>query len=88
MLTLVCERYPTAGAQSARLQNAPVARGVFFCGSFVAKRRVAEDPEFYFHTARPPLDFFDPKIRKVLPVYKLVRMIEVGYEVSDCVVPE
>ena len=56
----------------------------------VAKRRVAEDPEFYFHTARPPLlkDFFDPKIRKVLPVYKLVRMIEVSYEVSDCVVPE
>jgi hypothetical protein len=56
----------------------------------VAKRRVAEDPEFYFHTARPPLlkDFFDPKIGKVLPVHKLVRMIEVSVEVRDYLVPE
>ena len=56
----------------------------------VAKRRVAEDPEFYFHTARPPLlrDFFDPKIVKVLQVQKLVRMIELSYEVRDYLVPE
>lgn len=54
----------------------------------VAKRRVAEDPEFYFHTARPPLlkDFFDPKIRKALQVHKLVRMIEVSVEVRDYLV--
>lgn len=56
----------------------------------VAKRRVAEDPEFYFHTARPPLlkDFFDPKIRRILPVHKLMRMIEVSFEVRDYLVPQ
>lgn len=56
----------------------------------VAKRRVAEDPEFYFHTARPPLlkDFFDPKIRKVLLARKLIRMIELSYEVRDYLVQQ
>lgn len=50
-----------------------------------AKREVAADPDFYFNTARPPLlkDFFDPKIRKVWPIYKQVRMVEVTFEVRD-----
>jgi hypothetical protein len=54
-----------------------------------AKATVAEDPEFYFHTARPPLlkDFFDPKIGKVFRTHKQVRMIEVNYEVRDFTVP-
>ena len=56
----------------------------------IKKSVIAEDPEFYFHTARPPLlkDFFDPKIRKVLQVYKRTRMIEVNFEVQDHVVPD
>jgi hypothetical protein len=50
-----------------------------------AKRSVVENPDFYFNTARPPLlkDFFDPKICKVLQVYKQVRTIEVSFEVRD-----
>jgi hypothetical protein len=50
-----------------------------------AKHSVAQDPDFYFKTARPPLlkDFFDPKIRKVLPIYKQVRVVEVNFEVRD-----
>lgn len=56
----------------------------------VAKRRVAEDPEFYFHTARPPLlkDFFDPKIRKLVRAHKMLRTIEVSFKVRDYLVPE
>jgi hypothetical protein len=54
------------------------------------KRDVAERAEFYFESARPPLlkDFFDSKIRKVLPVHKSVRQIEVNFEVKDFLVPE
>jgi hypothetical protein len=53
-----------------------------------AKAVVAEDPDFYFSTARPPLlkDFFDPKIRKKLQVHKQMRMIEVNFEVRDYLV--
>jgi hypothetical protein len=58
--------------------------------NLVAKRRVAEDPAFYFRSVRPPLlkDFFDPRIRKVLPTRKITRMVEVSFEVSDFTVPE
>ncbi len=51
----------------------------------IAKRDIAEDPAFYFKAARPPLlkDFLDPKIRKVLPVHKTSRMIEVNFEIRD-----
>ena len=55
-----------------------------------AKAVVVEHPDFYLKTARPPLlkDFFDPKIRKILPTRKLVRMIEVNFEVKDYLLPE
>ena len=55
-----------------------------------AKTVVVEHPDFYFKTARPPLlkDFFDPKIRKILPTRKLIRMIEVNVEVKDYLLPE
>jgi hypothetical protein len=54
------------------------------------KSRVADDAEFYFESARPPLlqDFFDPKIRKVLPIRKRVRLIEVNFEIRDFLVAE
>lgn len=53
-----------------------------------AKSVVTEDPGFYFGAARPPLlkDFFDPRIRKRLRVYKQTRLIEVNFEVRDFVV--
>jgi hypothetical protein len=54
------------------------------------KREVADQAEFYFESARPPLlkDYFDPRIRKVLPVRKRVRQIEVDFEIKDFLVPE
>ena len=53
--------------------------------ALAAKGVVAQDPDFYFKTARPPLlkDFFDPRIRKVLRVRKQVRMIEVNFKVRE-----
>lgn len=46
---------------------------------------VAKSPGYYFNAPRPPLlkDFFDPKIRKVLPVKKMFRMVEVNFEVKE-----
>jgi hypothetical protein len=54
------------------------------------KSSVAEDAEFYFESARPPLlkDFFDPNIRKVLPTRRVVRQIEVSFEVKEYFVCE
>lgn len=51
----------------------------------VAKACVASDPGYYFNAPRPPLlkDFLDPRIRKVLPVKKMARVIELSYEVRD-----
>lgn len=54
------------------------------------KGDVAEHAEFYFESARPPLlkDFFDSRIRKVLPVHRTLRQIEVSFEVKDFLVRE
>jgi hypothetical protein len=51
----------------------------------VAKSVVANDPGYFFNSPRPPMlkDFVDPRIRKVLPVKKVSRMIEVNFEVRD-----
>jgi len=50
-----------------------------------ARAVVASDPDFYFRSARPPLlkDFFDPRIRRVLRTPKMMRVIEVTYEVRE-----
>ncbi len=55
----------------------------------IAKTSVARNPDFFFKSHRPPLlmDYFDPKIRKSLTTHKLVRMIEVSYEVKEYLVP-
>jgi hypothetical protein len=56
----------------------------------VAKQIVAADPGYFFNAPRPPLlkDFFDPKIRKVLQIKKVIRAIEVNYEIRDYFVQE
>jgi hypothetical protein len=45
----------------------------------------ASDPAFYFRAARPPMlkDFFDPRIRKVVKVPRLMRLLEVSIEVKE-----
>jgi hypothetical protein len=55
-----------------------------------AKSRVAERAEFYFESARPPLlkDFFDPRLRKRLPLRPRMRHIELSYEIRDYLVSD
>lgn len=50
-----------------------------------AKEYVADNPGFYFGTARPPLlkDFFDPKIASSFMVHRTMKMIEVTFEIRD-----
>jgi hypothetical protein len=50
-----------------------------------ASEAVAADPEFYFAAKRPPLlrDFFDPRLRKVLPVARMETVIEVELKVRS-----
>jgi len=58
--------------------------------SIAVKSVVAESPEFYFESARPPLlkDFFDPKIRKLMPTRKRVRQIEVHFDIKNHLISE
>lgn len=53
--------------------------------NLIGPRQVCEAPAFYFKAARPPLlkDFFDPRLHTVLRIPKLVRMIEINFEVRD-----
>ncbi len=55
-----------------------------------ARSRVAERAEFYFESARPPLlrDFFDPKLRRLLPLRPRTRHIELSFEVHDHLVSD
>jgi hypothetical protein len=49
------------------------------------KSRVADDPGFYFESARPPMlmDFFDPRLRMLIPTRKREKRIEVSFEVKE-----
>lgn len=51
----------------------------------VAKEVVSNSPGYYFNSPRPPMlkDFVDPRIRRVVPIKKVSRMIEVNFEVRD-----
>lgn len=55
-----------------------------------AKSIVAQNPGYYFNAPRPPLlkDFGDPRIRKMVPIKKVVRMIQVSYEIDDHLIHE
>lgn len=45
----------------------------------------ASDPSFFFRAARPPMlkDFFDPKIRKVVKVPRLMRLLEISIDIKE-----
>jgi len=50
-----------------------------------ANRTVAEDTNYYFGTARPPLlkDFFDPNIAKEYKCYKTVKKVEINIDCRE-----
>jgi len=58
--------------------------------SIAVKSAVAEDPGFYFESARPPLlkDFFDPRIRKLMQTRRRVRQIEVHFDIKNYLISE
>ena len=45
----------------------------------------ASDPSFFFRAARPPMlkDFFDPRIRKIVKVPRLMRLLEISIDVKE-----
>lgn len=53
--------------------------------NLVASSSVCETPVFYFKAPRPPLlkDFFDPALRKVLTVERLLSVVELSFEVKS-----
>lgn len=53
--------------------------------NLVASREVTEAPAHYFKAARPPLlkDFFDSRIRKVFQLPRILRMVEVSFDVRE-----
>jgi hypothetical protein len=52
--------------------------------AIVANHNVASDADSYFDAPRPALlkDYFDPKIRKALPIRKMERLIDVEIQVQ------
>ena len=50
-----------------------------------ASEEVAEDPEFYFATKRPPVlkDFLDPRLAKTLLVRTMTTQVEVEISVKS-----
>jgi hypothetical protein len=53
--------------------------------SVAAVARVTENPDFYFTAARPPMmkDFFDPHFCRSYRIRKVLKMIEVEFEIRE-----
>ena len=58
--------------------------------NLAAGEDVVAAPAFYFKSARPPLlrDFFDPRIRKVWPVRRTKKVVEISFEVREFEIAE
>jgi hypothetical protein len=55
----------------------------------VASGNLRERPDHYLKHPRPPLlkDYFDPKLRKIVPVHRRHRQVTVKFEVDEVYVP-
>jgi len=55
----------------------------------VASARLREGAEYHFRHPRPSLlkDYFNPKLRKIVPVHRRVRQVTVKFEVDEAYVP-
>ncbi len=55
----------------------------------VAASAVTERPEVFTKTPRPPLlkDYFDPNLRKIVPVIRRLRQVTVKFQVDEAYVP-
>jgi hypothetical protein len=55
----------------------------------VAASAVNERPDVFLKQPRPPLlkDYFDPALRKIIPVVRRLRQVTVKFEVDEAYVP-
>ena len=55
----------------------------------VGSRFVRRDPDYYLKHPRPPMvkDYFDPQLRKIVPVHRRLRQVTVKFEVDEAFVP-
>jgi hypothetical protein len=55
----------------------------------VASSKVRSDPDLFLRHPRPPMlrDYFNPKLRKVMPAYRQLRQLKVRFSVSEYFVP-
>jgi len=55
----------------------------------VASDEVREHPDLYLKQARPSVlkDYFDPKLRKIVPVHRRMRQITVKFQIDEAYVP-
>jgi len=55
----------------------------------VAPVKVRERPDYYLRHPRPALlkDYFNPKLRKIVPVHRRLRQVTVKFEVDEVYVP-
>jgi hypothetical protein len=55
----------------------------------VASSELKRDPDLYLTGPRPPVfkDYFDPKLRKVVPVVRKLRQVRVRFEVEETDIP-
>jgi hypothetical protein len=55
----------------------------------IAASAIRNDPDVYLKHARPSMlkDYFNPKLRKILPVHRRVRQITVKFQIEDTYAP-
>jgi hypothetical protein len=55
----------------------------------VGSAELRRDPDLYLRGPRPPMlrDYFDPNLRTVMPVHRMVRQVRVTFSVSEHYVP-
>lgn len=55
----------------------------------VASSEVRSNPDLYLKHPRPPMlrDYFNPRLRKILPVHRTIRQITVKFDIEECYVP-
>jgi hypothetical protein len=57
--------------------------------NLIASTAVAERPDVFVKQPRPPMlkDYFEPKLRKVVPVIRRLRQVTVKFETDEAYVP-
>jgi hypothetical protein len=58
--------------------------------SVIACTEITDKPNFYLTEPRPPMlkDYFDPRLRKVMPVRRRWRQVTVKFEIDQAFIPE